>query len=396
MKFISPIKKLALYAVLFTLPMFIRLNNIVLVIFFALFLLEGDYKAKLENLKRNYRLMAPLVLIFLLALFAALNRPESISAVFKQLEKYWGLLFIPITIISCPEEYNNEWRKLFVALLWGCIATLAICYGNAIYEMIVGNEPLHYFWRFRHLNHQFTAIADTHPAYLGLFIVVCITFIFTESSYKKWTKLILCFILLLGLLQLASRMAIICLMLMGGLLLWSRIRSHWKEISIGFGALALIGLLFLSTASSFMKDRLISMQHIENDQRLSRFKISYDIFTEYPIFGVGFANKETVRKEKYLENNFLTAAAERYNAHNQLLEYLSVNGIIGGIIFLGVFAHLVLLAWRKRQFLFFWTLGLFFIANVTESMLVVIKGIEFFAITVSLLLILNKKEKSFR
>ena len=138
------------------------------------------------------------------------------------------------------------------------------------------------------------------------------------------------------------------------------------------------------------------MQHIENDQRLSRFKISYDIFTEYPIFGVGFANKETVRKEKYLENNFLTAAAERYNAHNQLLEYLSVNGIIGGIIFLGVFAHLVLLAWRKRQFLFFWTLGLFFIANVTESMLVVIKGIEFFAITVSLLLILNKKEKSFR
>lgn len=375
--------------------MFIRLNNIFLVVFFALFVLEGGFKMKFENLKRNYRLMAPLVLIFLLALLAALNPPESIGAVFKNLEKYWGLLIIPITIISCPEEYNKEWRKLFMALLWGCIATLAICYGNAIYEMIVGNEPLHYFWRFRHLNHQFTAIADTHPAYLGLFIVVSIAFLFTESSYKKWIKIILCFILLLGLIQLSSRTALICVIIMGVILLWSRIKTHLKEIAIGFGVLALIGLLFINTASSFMKDRLISFQNIENDQRLSRFKVSYDIFTEYPVFGVGFANKETVRKEKYLENGFITAAEERYNAHNQLLEYLSVNGIIGGIIFLGVFGYLLFMAWRKRQFFFFWALVLFFIANLTESMLVVIKGIEFFAITVSLLIILNKKEKSF-
>ncbi|WP_131811122.1 O-antigen ligase family protein [Aequorivita soesokkakensis] len=395
MKFISPIKRYALYAVLFTLPMFIRLNNIFLVIFFALFILEGGFKMKLDNLKRNYRLMVPLVLIFLLALLAALNLPESVGSVFKNLEKYWGLLIIPITIISCPEEYNKEWRNLFMALLWGCIATLAICYGNAIYEMFVGNEPLHYFWRFRHLNHQFTAIADTHPAYLGLFIVVSITYLFMESSYKKWAKIIICFILLLGLIQLASRTAIICTLLMGVILLWSRIKTNWKEIAIGFGVFALIGLLFINTASSFMKERLISFQNIENDQRLSRYKVSYDIFTEYPVFGVGFANKETVRKEKYLENNFITAAEERYNAHNQLLEYLSVNGIIGGIIFLGVFGYLLFMAWRKRQFFFFWALVLFFIANLTESMLVVIKGIEFFAITVSLLIILNKKEKSF-
>jgi O-antigen ligase len=216
-----------------------------------------------------------------------------------------------------------------------------------------------------------------------------------ESSYKKWAKIVICFILLLGLIQLASRTALICTLLMGVILLWSRIKTHWKEIAIGFGVFALIGLLFINTASSFMKERLISFQNIENDQRLSRYKVSYDIFTEYPVFGVGFANKETVRKEKYLENNFITAAEERYNAHNQLLEYLSVNGIIGGIIFLGVFGYLLFMAWRKRQFLFFWALVLFFIANLTESMLVVIKGIEFFAITVSLLIILNKKEKSF-
>lgn len=391
---IAQIKKYTLFAVLFTLPMFIRLNNILLVAYFALFIFEGGFKMKLENLKRNYRLMLPLVLIFLLAVLAALNRPESIGGLFKGLEKYWGLLVFPITVISCPEIYNKEWRQLFTALLWGCMATLGICYANAVYEMIIGNEPLHYFWRFRHLNHQFTAIADTHPAYLGLFSVVSITFLFMESSYKKWAKTVLCFILLLGLLQLASRTALLSVVLIGVILLWSRIKTHRKEIAISFGALALVGLLFMNTASGFMKERLVSIQNIKNDQRISRFEVSYDIFTEYPIFGVGFASKNEVRKQKYLENGFVTAARKNYNAHNQFLEYLSINGIIGGFVFLGVFGYLFIIAWKKRQFFFFWTFILFFIANLTESMLVVIKGIEFFFITVSLLIILHKKEES--
>lgn len=394
MKNIAQIKKYTLYAVLFTLPMYIRLNNILLVAYFALFIFEGGFKMKWDNLRKNYRFMLPLILIFLLALLAALNRLDSIGSVFKNLEKYWGLLVIPITVISCPETFRKEWRKLFEALLWGCLATLGICYANAIYEMIVGNEPLYYFWRHRHLNHQFTAIADTHPAYLGLFSVVSIVFLFMESFYKKWLKIILCFILLLGLLQLASRIALFSAVFMGGILLWSRIKTHSKEIAIGFGALALVGFLFFNTASSFMKDRLVSIQNIKNDQRFSRFKISYDIFTEYPIFGVGFDSKDEVRKQKYLKAGFVTAAAKNYNSHNQFLEYLSVNGIIGGSIYLGVFGYLFFTAWKKRQSFFFWVMTLFFIANLTESMLVVIKGIEFFAITVSLLIILNKQEQN--
>jgi O-antigen ligase len=362
--------------------------------FFALFILEGGFKIKLGNLKKNYRLIVPLLLIFLLALLAALNPPESVGRVFKDLEKYWGLLVVPITFIACKEAYNKEWRNLFAALLWGCIATLFICYVNVVYEMIAGNEPLHYFWRWRHLNHQFTEIADTHPAYLGLFAVVSIAFLFMESSYRKWVKLVLCFILLLGLIQLASRMALLSATVLAVFLLWTKIKTHGKEIAIGLGLLSVVGLLFMNTASNFMKNRLVSLQNIENDQRISRFKVSYDIFTEYPVFGVGFAHKDEVRKEKYVDNLFITAALEKYNAHNQFLEYLSVNGIIGGIVFLGVFGYLFFIAWKRKQYFFLWLILLFFIANLTESMLVRIKGIEFFAITVSLLIILKKKEET--
>ena len=283
MKKATLIKNYVLCLVVFTLPMYTNLNNILLVSFFGLYIIEGRFLEKLENLKKNYRLLIPLFLIFLLSLLAALNPVESIGTIFKHLEKNWGLLIIPITIISCKEEYEKIWRNLFTALLWGCVITLLICYSNSIYEMIVGNEPLHYFWRYRHLNHQFTNIADTHPAYLGLFIVTSIAYLFMETAIKKWMKLILVIFFLLSLMQLASRMAIISAAFLVFVFLCSKIKRHWKEIAIGAGVLLVVGVLFLNIASSFMKERLISFENLENDERISRYKISYDIFKEYPI-----------------------------------------------------------------------------------------------------------------
>ena len=382
-----------LYLVMFTLPMYTNLNNILLVTFFGLFVIEGRYKEKYNNIKNNQVLFIPLLLIFLLPLFASLNPFEDTTTLFKHLEKNWGLIAIPITIVSCKYDYQKIWRNLFTALLWGCVVTLLICYGNSFYEMIIGNEPLHYFWRYRHLNHQFTAIADTHPAYLGLFIVTSIAFLFMESTLKKRIKLLITVFFLLGLLQLASRMAILSVILLGVVLLWSKFKSHWKEIFISVAVLAIVGVLFLNAGSSFMKERLISYEKLGNDERISRYMISYDIFKENPIFGIGSARKDEVRKEKYLENDFIVAATEKYNAHNQFLEYLSVNGIIGGIIFIAVFSYLLYLPWKQQQYFFLWVMFLFFLANTTESMLVRIKGIEFFAITVSLLLILKKKKE---
>ena len=295
--------------------------------------------------------------------------------------------------MACNEDYKKSWKNLFTALLWGCVATLLICYGNSIYEMIIGNEPLHYFWRYRHLNHQFTNIADTHPAYLGLFIVCSIAFLFMESSIKKWLKLILVLFFLLGLIQLASRMAMLSVIALLLVFIGNKFKSHWKEFAIGLGVLSIVGVLFLNVGSSFMKDRLISIEKLEKDERIKRYNISYEIFKEYPIFGVGAANKDEVRVKKYLENDFKVAALEKYNAHNQFLEYLSVNGIFGGIIYLSVFGYLFYLAGFKKQYFFLCILILFFMANITESMLVRIKGIEFLAITVSLLQILKKKKE---
>jgi len=360
-----------------------RINNILLLVFFALFVLEGGYKEKWERLKANYTFALPLFALFALAIVAALNHPE--KDIFRYLERYWSFVAIPIVVIASKEYQGKASYHLFRGLLWGCVATLLICYGNVIYEMVSKSEPLHYFLRHRHLNHQFTEIADTHPAYLGVFMVVSSAYLFFKSSLKKGIKITLLVFLCFGFIQLASRMALVSFGVVTLVFLITKIRTHWKQIGIGFGVAILCSVLLYFSASEFLRERLISKERIGNDQRFSRNIVSWELFKEHPVLGVGFGRKDALRETKYCKYGFQVAAENRYNAHNQYLEYLSVNGLVGGLTFILVMGYLLYFSWKQRSVFFFLLFLSFFLANSTESMLVRIKGIEFFAISVSLL-----------
>ena len=397
MRAINNLKDKAFYLVLFTLPMFTKLNNLFLALFLILFVLEGGFKNKWDNLKKHYKLFIPLACLFLLALIASLNHPS--RSVFKYLEMYWSFLTIPIAIISSNNFDGEVGKKPYLALVLGCIATLLLCYGNVVYEMIAWKEPLHYFLRHRHLNHEFTEIADTHPTYLGVFITCATAYLLLETSIKKWVKIAIIVFFALGLIQLASRVAIAGFGIVLLYFLSLKFKKYWKQILISFGMAALFGSMLYVFSSEFLRERLTNNETIENDERFSRNIVSWEIFKEYPVLGVGFGRKHEARKAKYKDYGFDVAFQNNYNAHNQFLEYLSVNGIIGGIIFICIVIYLLITSWKLRDKFFFLLFLTFFLANFTESMLVRIKGIEFFAISVSLLattcLKLEKNEDSY-
>lgn len=142
----------------------------------------------------------------------------------------------------------------------------------------------------------------------------------------------------------------------------------------------LCAALFWVFGSYYMKSSMFSVDAVLDEKRIERWEVSYDIFREYPVLGVGFANIEQVRKEKYLDGDYSLAAENDLNAHNQFLEYLSVNGAIGGMVYVICVGFLFLLSIYKRDHLFTFVLFAFIIANLTESMMVRIKGIEYYAI----------------
>jgi len=378
-----------LFLVCFTLPMYTRANNIILGIF-ILFCLGSAYKNRNTYNYNSFKQFLPIILFFLLALIASLNNIE--SNFFKNIERYLSFLIIPIAFWIKGGDKIKLIRYAFWGLIIGCVATLAICYINTFYEIYAYNEPISYFLRWRHLSHRFTNVANTHPAYLGLFVCTSSFYLlFEKIKINNTIKIFILIFFFFGLLQLASRVALFIYFSTILIFILSRIKKNFRYGLTGIILILITLTIYFSKGSNYYKERFFSYNSIAEDPRFDRLKVSFDIFIVNPIFGVGFNNIDHMRINKYEEYGDLVAAKKGYNAHNQMLEYISVNGLIGGVIYIGVFGYLLGKSLKTKNYLFLFIIISFFVANLTESMMVRIKGIEYFSIFISLFLFNNKQ-----
>ncbi|MDF0706855.1 O-antigen ligase family protein [Flagellimonas okinawensis] len=389
LKFILEQRFWLLYMVVFTLPMYMRLNNYLLGVFIllgVLTLLFNFKKIKVEDFKDGW----PIFGFFILAVIGSFYGATFSNGI-KLLEKYWAFLLVPLIMLAEKDEYGKRRENIFLSLVIGSAVTLIICYGNLIYEMVSRNEPISYFFRWRHLGHQFTEIADTHPTYLGVFVVISIVFMFKSKKMSHAIKVPLILFFLFGLFQLASRIALFLAILFLILLVVNKTKKQWALLAILSLGIVFGILVFKKLGSKYVKDRLFTVESALNDKRFQRWDASYEIFKENPFLGIGFSRIESIRHEKYVEYGFDIAAREDLNAHNQLLEYLSRNGAVGGFVYVCSLVFLLLLSIYKKDYLFTYLFLIFITANLTESMMVRIKGIEYFAIFASLFLCGNFK-----
>jgi O-antigen ligase len=120
------------------------------------------------------------------------------------------------------------------------------------------------------------------------------------------------------------------------------------------------------------------------DGRFERWKYSAELFLEYPIFGAGTGDVDALRTVKFRENNDIIGFKNKFNAHNQFLELLSGQGLLGGAWFLLAFYFLIKNAYINKEYLYLYILSGIFFCCLTESMFRVSWGIVFFSIMSSL------------
>ena len=372
------------YLVIFTLPMYTKINNIFLVIFIILGFFEIIFTPKKTNLITFFFNGWPIVVFFVLSALAALRSFD--MQAFKYLENHWSLLFIPFVILTKRKEFLSRQNYAFLSLLWGTILTLLICNINHVIKMFKAGLPMVEWYGKGFNSHEFTEIADTHPAYLSLFVVTSILFLIQSDKLQNNSKTILSTILFVGLLQLTNK---ISLLLFVSFLFYVAIHK-FKRQSLKSTVL-ILGLLvsstvFIAYGGKYIKSSMFSVNTIIDEKRIERWEVSYEIFRENPLIGVGYKKIDQVRRSKYLEKNYSLAAANELNAHNQFLEYLSINGFLGGFLYAISLGFLFLLSIQKNDYLFTFIFFVFILSNLTESMMVRIKGIEYFSIFASLFL----------
>src|SRR5690606_15638686 len=217
-------------------------------------------------------------------------------------EKYWSFLLLPLVFFSQENFYFKYKELIFKGLLTGCIATLLICYLNVFYEIYTKDQPLYYFFTWGHLNLRFTDVADTHPAYLGLFLVTSTLYLFLESKLHVIYKYIIFLFFSLAMFQLTSRTAMGLYII--GLVLVLLLKRRGVIL---FSMLILIGGMFIFNSNKYLKGRMFSFEHLMSDQRFERLGVSLDIFKENPILGVGFSKIDEERTIKYKKEGYTIA-----------------------------------------------------------------------------------------
>lgn len=351
--------------------------------------------AKRRDIRSNARKVKyawPVLSFFLLALLACI-RSVNIESL-HYLERFWSLVLIPVVLISDATNFYSKRSFIFLAFTYGTLATFLICYGHVFWKMYLNTEPInHIFWP-QYVGFQFAAFADSHPAYLGLFALTSIFFLLDDTSLPKIEKLPHIFLLILGIFQLVGRTALLLLLVLFIFLLVVYVKKYLWQVLVLFAGLSLITLVFMNFGTPVMSKQLFSLEAYTDKNRIARWEVSYDIFRENPLIGVGYEKVRGMRKKIYEERELPYGQEGDYNAHNQFLEYLSTNGAIGGFFYVISLMFLLLLSLYKKDRLFIFLFAAFLIANMTESMMVRIKGVEYFALFASLFLCASVAEIS--
>lgn len=381
---LQQINRILLLLVFFSMPLFKKLNIILLFLFIVFSFIEIIYSKHYKTLFKNIKFTWSVIIFFFLAVIALLL--DFSGSNIKIFEKYYSFLLIPVIFLSNPQFFKKEISNIFKALIIGVAMSLVICLSNTIYEMIVNNEPLSYFFRWRHMNSQFTEIIGIHPSYLGLFMSISIYYILFHKPFSKiWNTLLFLF-LFFELFQIAARISIIVSIIFILIYVLKRLKSNKKLMLLIILMAAFVISFFYKNASEVMMDRLFSVEKIVKDKRFNRWEVSYEVFKEKPFLGYGLSRINDKRLSTYWENGDINAFLYKYNAHNQFLEYLVINGILGGIVYIVVFGFLVYSSLREYLYLFSVIFIAFFIANLTDSLMQRILGIEFYSLFASLYL----------
>ncbi|MFD0932000.1 O-antigen ligase family protein [Psychroflexus salinarum] len=254
-----------------------------------------------------------------------------------------------------------------------------------------------YYFNFGLRFYKIVTIDVYHSTYLGMYSLFAywICFIFYNKNNSK-VYLFLAIFFFLSAVVTSARIIFLLSILSAGVSLMSTTKSDGKR----FAALVLIALFSTTALINIPSYKQKFNQFLELDtlsfdknnyrsisSRFGKLEASLNVLKDNIWIGTGTGDAKDKLVEEYKKMNFTMGYKRKYNPHNQYLDNLIRNGIIGGII--SLFAIYLLPFYisirNKDKLLLAFTI---IVAGVslTESILDTHKGITFYVFFVTLML----------
>lgn len=373
-----------LFAFVFLIPISetISIRLLILVIVLSLVLID--------NVRWRYELVNngwDLVLYFLVLMFGLLYT-DDLSGGFGVLEKNLSFIMVPLLFSRIGTFDKAILNKLCTVFAGGVIVASSFCLMYAIWRDFYLDFPNGYYYD------EFTSIIDSHPTYMAYYVCFSIIFLLYLISYETISKtqkvfIILGIVFLVCILMLtAGRSTFVSMLMMSSFfflkLLYEPYPIRRKILGISMTILLLIILLFQSPYSQrifphFLSGRPSSLSKVKGDswERLilweSALKASSNL-----VVGVGTGDYTKVMNDYYLTNHLPEYAKSNFNAHNQFIQILFSNGIIGLMSLMLIMIRPIFLSAKRQNIFGMLAFFPFLIYGISEVFLGRYQGIIFF------------------
>jgi O-antigen ligase len=155
--------------------------------------------------------------------------------------------------------------------------------------------------------------------------------------------------------------------------------------------LSSVAFIFYNPRLSIFKDTFVAGLSINpearygHDLRILSWDASFDVIKNHWILGVGEANKTEALVDVYKLKDYIVPAQEKFNSHNQYLDFLIGGGIVALGIYLFGLISLLVNAIKNRNKALIAFLLIFSFAALFENLLARHAGVLFFSGFISLL-----------
>jgi O-antigen ligase len=326
-----------------------------------------------------------------------------------------SLILFPFVLIFPGEIIKSKAKLLIRLFAFGTFLYLVFCFGYALYRSLNINEglltfnprPPDYFWLSYFYGADLTI--SQHPAYTSMYVLLSV-FICLEEWFDNTKKILnrLCWLtlgtlLLISQYFISSRAGILSSIVLLPIYFIFKLRNFGKRkfawIWILLIIIALIPVLLKNQRVDYLFGELFNKQvgyERKKDPRFLIWKSSLNVAKKNLFLGVGIGDVKSELALEYDRIGEEQMAKERLNAHNQFLEVLLENGIIGLILFVSIFVCMIYIAISDKNILYGFFIMIVFIFFLFETMLYRLAGVTFFSMFSFLLLVpdMGKKEES--
>lgn len=380
---ISQIRLYSLYLVCFTLPINQYLNVRLLIATFLLSLI--NVKAWKSVLKNSWS-----ILFYLAVLVLGLAYSNDLQLGLRVLETNFSFVAIPVIIGWSGSLSEKTVMNLVRCFGSGLLIASLICLGNATVQFYQSNDLQHFFF------YQLTGILGLQPTYFAYYLIFGITcglyVMYYKPSNDNWLGMGVAVLLFFFMLLLTGgRTAFIGLLLIFAFFILKYLVEERTTRKMGVLVLVLTMLLtlfFVSFTEVEWRDKDLNDSWERMILWESAVKAMPDVF-----FGVGTGDYKEALNSYYVTHQLERFANDSLNSHNQVIQLLFSNGLLGVLAFALLLGHPLYLAVKNQNLFAILVQFPFVVYGITEVFLGRYQGVVFFALLHQIMIVWIQSEK---